>query len=320
MVMADTVGERVDEETVVGSCLSRKLETDINDALAVLKDTLRCSSSNCESHVTVIVAGLTDDERVLEAIARYLVGIRASAIDAALNIKAELEDTQEDRSEILKSVIQIVKQEVALPRDPSPGWVIRERNPWIAEGIWHLLMALAASRPDIHPPGLILLLNYPHIKAKDHGLDVSAIFDGTNGMGFSIIETKAYKDDPNGAISDATDFFREVRKGTHDSRIRQVIQTMRKALPETEQHRISGSFWKRNRVYIYNQHCSQSDGAPRWTSRRPSLEALLSANERVFIMPNDLADFDQFFDDIANRMRRYAEELQQCTTTTPVAL
>lgn len=316
MVTTEMESVTTSQITQAGSSLSTRLERDIGDALTYLRDTLQCCYSTCGSHNTVIVAGLADDERVREAIARYLVGIRAAAVDAALNIKANLEDTQEDREEVFRSVIQIVKQEIDPMGDPLPDWVTRERNPWLAEGIWHLLMAVAAHRSDIHPPGLILLLSYAHIKAIDHGMDVSAVFHNSGSIGFSIVETKAYRDDLNSAISSATEFFREVKLGTHDSRIRQAVQIMRTALPASEQGLVSDSFWKRNRVYIYNPHYGRGVSSVDWTNRRPSLAELASERERILIMPNELVDFDQYFNDIADRMRGYAQELQQCTMHT----
>jgi len=288
-------------------------------AIEYLATALQCVTTACGTHSTSIIAGWEDDDCAREAIAKYLVGLRACAIDAALHIKAELEDTQADRDEILQNVMQIVSRELD-PADANTrdNWISTERNPWIAEAIWHLAMAVAASRADLHPPGRILLLDYAHIKAKDHGLDIAAIFEDGDSVGFTIIETKAYKDDPNGAIGNAVTFFREVRENQHDIRIRHAVQLMRNALSATENSRISGSFWKRNRVYICNPHY-RSDVSINWGNRRPSLQELSSTNERVFVMPSALAHFEEFFDDIAERMQCFAEELQQCTTNTPVA-
>lgn len=311
-----TIVEPIEETTMSHSNLSTALETAIRESLDYLRGSLQCSLLNCESHDTVAVVGL-ENECAREAIARYLVGTRASAIDAALNIRADLEDTQEDRDEIYDSVIQIVRQEIDASQESRPDWVTNERNPWIAEGVWHLMMALAATCRDFHPPGLILLVNYAHIKAKDHGMDVSAIYADEDSLGLTIIETKAYKNAPNNAISDATTFFREVKNGTHDARVRQAVQIMRTALPENAQGQVSGTFWKRNRVYVCNPHYSQSDTDIDWTVRRPSLKALASTCEQIFVMPNALASFDQFFNDIADRMRRFAGELRRCTMTTP---
>ena len=56
------------------------------------------------------------------------------------------------------------------------------RIPGLAEGIWHLCMALAARVPEFHPPGQIIALDSAHVIAKDHGLDVAALYrtDGDN--------------------------------------------------------------------------------------------------------------------------------------------
>ena len=71
--------------------------------------------------------------------------------------------------------------------------------------------------------------------AKDHGLDVLAIYrDGTE-YGLAIVECKAYESDPNGAINDAVKTFKQVDNGRHDSRIRQFVATVRSALPAAQQ-------------------------------------------------------------------------------------
>lgn len=301
------------------SYLSTLIENATTEAILYLAEILQCSHCNHGSHETVTIAGWMADDDARNAIAAYMVGIRACAIDAALNIKVELEETQVDRNELLRNVLQIVRTETETGTDLGvPNWIVTERNPWIAEAIWHLFLAIASIRGDIHPPGLVILLDYAHIKAKDHGLDVTAVFTSDGTVGLTIVETKAYKNRPNDAIGEAVNFFRQIREGTHDLRIRQAVQIMRTALPLSANTLVTGSFWKRNRVYICNPHYDSGTQID-WSNQRPSLGLLCSASEKTLIMPNALDDFDTFFDDIANRMRRFAEELQQCSMNMPAA-
>lgn len=285
----------------------------MKNAISDLAIALRFEACNVTTHQALIVAGWDDNDSCRQAIAHYLVGIRACAIDAALNIKATLTDTTEDRTEILQSVLAVVGKTNEWSSDPEECEEQRafkqdERNPWIAEGIWHLCLAVAAHRSEIHPMGNIILLDYAHIKAKDHGLDVSAIYQANGETGISLVETKAYRNNPNGAISAAVGFFRDVDKGNHSTRIRQAVQIMRTALTPELNGTISSSFWKQNRTYICNPHY-HADHSVDWTNARTSFRNLEPEPDYIAIMPHCIVDFDLFFDDIAEKMRTFANSL-----------
>ena len=79
--------------------------------------------------------------------------------------------------------------------------------------------------------------------AEDHGPDVIALHFETGVMGLLIVESKAYKNDPNGAINDAVKFFLEVDNGLHDTRMRQIVQGIRSHLSDEHKNAISPSFW-----------------------------------------------------------------------------
>lgn len=222
--------------------LPGQIEHAMQNAIADLKIALRFGTLNASTHQALVVSGWDDDEFTRQAIAQYLVGLRACAIDAALNIRATLADSLEDRVEILQSVINLVGESNDELTDKSRRFKQDERNPWIAEGIWHLCMAIAAERTELHPMGNIILLDYAHIKAKDHGLDVAAIYQDSESTGISLIESKAYRNDPNGAINAAVGFFKDVDEGRHSTRIRQAVQIMRTALTAEENATISASF------------------------------------------------------------------------------
>lgn len=211
--------------------LDRKIEEAVRDSIDYLATVLDVELLSAPTHQTVIVSGWDANDSTVQSIARYLVGLRACAIDAALTICARLENTVGDRIEIVNDVISVVGKDSA---DLTESQRTYERNPWIAEAIWHLCMMIAAKRlPQIHPPGTVIALNYPHPIAKGHGLDVAAIYDTDDGRlyGLSFVESKAYKIDVNGAISEAVGFFREINEGKkHGMRIRQTVQIMRSSL------------------------------------------------------------------------------------------
>ena len=52
-----------------------------------------------ETHRIVIVEGWNDDDQTRHAVACYFVGLKARAIDAALNVRSEIEDMSKDRTE-----------------------------------------------------------------------------------------------------------------------------------------------------------------------------------------------------------------------------
>jgi hypothetical protein len=287
--------------------LSKKIEQAMNCALDYLAQTLRCTvySDPPDTHTAIIITGWNDDDETRHAIACYLVGLRGGAIDAALKIRAQLEDTPQDKIELYQNVIKIVGEDNAkLTQDQKED----ERNPWIAEAIWHLCLAIASRIVDWHPPGQILALDYAHVIAKDHGLDVAALYESGETLGMSIVETKAYKADPNKAIQKAVAFFKDVDLDLHGARIRQSVQFMRTALTPEQQSRVTGSFWKRTRSYLPNPHYD-SNCEMDWTNSRPSFRELEPPKSNIIVMPHGISNFDSFFDKISDEMRKYAKEL-----------
>jgi hypothetical protein len=293
--------------------LPGQIETAIEDAISHFTGILRVAVIGSDTHRAILVTGWNDDTSSRRAIAHYLVGLLACAIDAALNIRAQLADTPEDRDEILQNVLAKVGTcHDSLTADQKED----ERNPWIAEGIWHLCLAVAAHRGDLHPIGTIVALDYAHVAAKDHGLDVAAIYEARQGFGLTLVESKAYRNNPNGAISDAVEFFKKVDSGKHAVRIRQSVQIMRTALPAERQQVISASFWKQTRSYMPNPHYDAASN-PDWSNARSSFRALQPDRDNIVIMPHPIHGFDEFFDEVAEEMRDFAGSLQPCTTNMP---
>lgn len=292
--------------------LPEQIELAMTDAIDYLAEALTWERVETSTHIAMIVVGWNRDEATRRAIAHYMVGLRACAMDTALNIKADLEDTQADRIEVLGNVIAVVGEDNSEDTEDKKEWKIRERNPWIAEGIWHLCMAVARYRQsDLHPPGAILALNYAHVITSDPGLDVAAIYQAEDLIGLSLVESKAHKEDVNRGMSEAVAYFREINDGQkHGLRIRQTVQTMRASLPPDLNSRISASFWKRARAYLPNPHYDASLGVD-WTNSRPSLPRLMvdGVDIRVIVMPHPVQEYDEFFDRIAEEMRIFARSL-----------
>jgi len=288
------------------------VNSEMEHAIALLTSAMCYEPQEATTHHIITVTCWNDSALNREAVAHYLVGLRICAVDAVLNVRAHLEDTVADQIEVLQSVTALVgESNTDLTDDEKPD----DRNPWMAEGIWHLCMVIASRRPEIHPVGRIVALNPLHVSAKDHGLDVAAIYQEDDGLfGLSLIETKAYKNNPNSAINSAVAFFRSVDQGQHTTRIRQAVQTMRTGLERDRQATISESFWKPRRSYLPNPHYDSGHDI-NWTNPRPSFESLTPDRSNIVIMPHSIQNFDDFFDSIADEMRKFAESLQTCMTS-----
>lgn len=277
----------------------------MKDAVTQLIATISCQAIDAPSHLVLITNGWNENDTTRKSIAKYLVGLRACAIDAALNIRAQIENTSDDRLELIRNVDAIIgRSDSSLNIDQKQD----ERNPWIAEGLWHLCMVLATGRPEIHPFGSIVSLDYAHVATKDHGLDVAAIYESDGSFGLSLIESKAYKSNPNKAIKNAVDFFKAVDRDEHALRIRQSVQIMRSAIPAEKQDLISKSFWKRTRSYIPNPHYDAQISI-NWSIKRPSFSSLIPGKPNILVMPHIIVDFDVFFDVISYEMREFVRSL-----------
>jgi len=281
--------------------LPAKLEMSVNESIDILTKQLSVHRQDAKTHVVLHVTGWDQSDGTKNAVAWYLVGLIASAVDMTLSIRTDLiADSTDDRLEVVVNV-----EDIALS-DPET-----ERNPWIAEAMWHLCLLLAGlGRLDIHPPGRIVALHPPHMLAKDHGLDVTAIYEVKNALGLCIVETKAYSDDPNGAISSVMDSFRKL-SNTHSResrKIRAAANLMRTGLPAHAQAMVSPSFWKHTRCFVPNPHCDAL--APvNWDYTRSSFRDLQVDREQIIVMPHSVHGFNEFFDSITNQMLSIARSL-----------
>jgi hypothetical protein len=280
------------------------LDTAVEAAIAALLKATTCSASECETHKVVAVQGWATNAKNIDCMATYLVGLLASAISRTLEVRAHITTSPKDRLEILRSVEQIVGSVASpLTNDQKQD----QRNPWIAEGLWHLYFFLAARNAALHPAGSVVALDFPHVAAKDHGLDVLAIYRDGAQYGLAVVECKAYEANPNKAINDALKTFKQVDSGRHDARIRQFVATVRTALPAKEQAQVSASLWKDLRSYVPNPHYDHSKKPMNWTNKRTSFTGLGVPAARVVVMPHAIPQFTAFFDDVANAMLKVAQ-------------
>ena len=280
----------------------------LNDALTFLEKNLTVTTKEVPSgtHRLVEVNGWRDDEAI-SALAIYLVALRASVIDQAGRICSDLIDSPRDfANDLVRSVDEIVIQ----PTDsdePASEWKSKWRNPWIAEGLWHCCMRLAMERADIHQHGTVIAVDLPHVSPKDHGLDVTALYVNSDGdLGLSFVETKAYRKQPNKAIIDALKMLKSIEAGEYDTRLRQMITSLRSVIDEPYKQQLTSSLWKDERTHIPNPHYEINGSTVRWHTRR---RKFLELSAPVVIMPHGINGFRAFFEDVANEMRQKAQEV-----------
>ncbi len=286
--------------------LNQKIDIAVEEAVEYLKSHVTLEEYDSSTHRTLVVSGWNDNENTLRSIGHYLVGLRASALDVALNICSVLfDDTPEGKLDILNSVYELVGENENSLTDIK---IRDERNPWLAEAIWHLCMFIAKERTELHPNGNIIAIGPVHVKAKDHGLDGLVIYESEEQIGISLIESKAYKDDPNRAIRKALKFFQEIDGEEHTTRIRQDVSNIRSVLPREKQRYIVGTFWRQIRTYIPNPHYDSSVEID-WSKNRDAFTSLELTKDNIIIMPNIVNDFERFFNEVSEEMRKFVRGL-----------
>ena len=291
----------IQRRTLTMPLLPATLDTEIRARVAYLATCLTCAPLEASSHRTIVVTGW-DTAPALEAIAVYLVGLLASAISTALRVRAQITDSQDDRLELVANVHRLVGSSSSSFSDTEKSG---ERNPWLAEGMWHLCLFLSQIRTDFHPAGAVVALQLPHIYSNDHGFDVFALYRTGDTLGASFVESKAYARNPNGAIGDAVTYFAAIDAGDHHGRLRQTVAAMRDGLPTDAQPLFSPSLWKDLRTYIPNPHYDNATVVD-WQTTRRSFAKLAVPREQILIMPHAVQGFASFFDTLSDKMRDFA--------------
>ena len=162
-------------------------------------------------------------------------------------------------------------------------------------------------RSELHAHGTVIAIDLPHISPKDHGLDVTALYVREDGeLGLSVVETKAYRNDPNKAISDAVNMLKAIEAGEHDTRLRQMVTSFRSIIGEPHKQKLSSSLWKNERTLIPNPHYEANGANVQWPRRR---RVFTDLSAPVVIMPHGVDGFDTFFDNVAIEMGRKTLEV-----------
>jgi len=291
------------------------IDAAVENAIILLSQTLQFQHTPFPNHDLVIVTGWNQTPIVRRAVAEYLVGLRVMAVNSVLAVRTDLVGPS-GLAEVRQNVEAVIGVNGA---GLTADQVIKSRDPWIAEGIWHLCLAASILVPGIHPHGAVFSLSLPHADATEHGIDIAVLHQAQNGIGLSIVETKAYRNDPAEAVRRAAQFFRGINEGAYRIKIREAVQRMRSNCPPPLQNQITAQLWEEHRWYIPNPHYDDVHAA-NWTLNRPVLTNLLNAPanpgnpplpvpQGIVIMPHAATEFDAYFDGIAADMMAFVNTL-----------
>lgn len=273
------------------------LVVDVSTALETLSDYLSIDLEECETHSVIVVNGFEANE-VLTATAVYLVSAISQNIDANMRIRKALFEEEWISRELESDIISVVGEQ-----DADHEFKRMNRDPWIWEGISHLLIHLSRFDPRFHPIGQVLAKTSIKHDVHDHGLDVIAIYD-SGVLGITAGECKAYFDNPARAILDAANKLREVDADIRDIEIRGVVNQLRSVLDDGVKRRIAGSFWRNERSYLPFVCCDE-ECAHDWNKNRKSLRRLNIPVSHKILFPLSLLEARRTFDRISEIMRVY---------------
>ena len=275
------------------------VEQDVKLALETLDQLIFFQPTQYPNHNVITVTGVDGSETSIDAVAVYLVGVIAECIDLNLEIRANLFDDHTARRDINIYVTDRIGDD-----DISDLEKTTERNPWIWEGISHLMLHLSRLGKSSHPPEMIVAKTLPNLSVKDHGIDLIALY-GIDSLGVSAGECKAYLDRPSDAVRNAANLFREIDEETRDAEIRRAISLFRSALSDSQKAKLIDAFWRSERAY-FPMVCYDASVDVDWSVSREVIDRLKPPPNRKFLVPLSIQNARSFFDSVADSMRNYA--------------
>lgn len=271
----------------------------VASALATLRQELTVQPQQVASHVVVTVDGL-EQPAAIDAFATYalLVGI-GQAVRVNLAIATEMFG---GGPQFVDALRRDVEQTIGASNAVANDFREDQRDPWFTECLGHLLLNLSRHVADLGPPGTIHALTLVHTDVRDHGLDLVGLHIEQALLALNIAEAKASENNASNHIGATAALFAEVDAGTRDKEIRAKVQILREALPPEQQALVTPAFWHARRAYAAVISYSQaSTFAP--AHRRPTYAALAVGADRVRLLAVSLANYRQFFDTLADRVR-----------------
>lgn len=287
--------------------LGEQIKQAVESEIELFASRVVASLLQSKTHHSIIITGIENNSEIIRSLAVYMVSLIANAVEANLEVRADLlEDTEVGKEELIESVLDTIGESNELDRD----FIEDERNPWLAEALIHLLLFVSNKVNNLHPVGEVLAVGLVHDDPKDKGLDITALYQAET-LGLTIGECKAYKLNPNKAISNAMKFFDGVDSNRKTGkRIRTQVQILRKFLPEELSALASHSFWKNERCFLTTPIYDKSVDRDWSRNRNKTLGSLNVPLNRRLIIPLAIENFDDFFNSLSDEMRTFVRELQ----------
>lgn len=277
-----------------------QINEDVHLALQSLQRLIRAEVSQHEHHCVIRICGMDQGDIVIQNIAVYLVGAIASCVAFNMEIRSALFNEETLIPDLHRDVKNVVGENNNIDENEKTY----ERNPWLWEGISHLFLHLSLENATHHPPDRLLAKSSIHLNVKDHGLDVIALY-GTDSLGVTLGECKAYLQRPAKAITDAANRLGEVDGNLRDAEIRATLSQFRSSLLSTQQDMLVRSFWQNERAY-FPMVCCDSSNCIDWAMNRLVLRRLQPPTNRKYLVSLSIDSAEFFFDSVSEAMRAYA--------------
>ena len=276
---------------------------DVEAALCFLCENFTHSEKVGKSHLWQKITNLNDPD-ILTAIAVYLVGSFTNAIGRNLSIRSKLFF---DAGTLIKTMESSIGEFIGSTNDEvtaeQQDFKTKTRDPWIWEGISHLIVHLSRYSPNYHSPGSILATTGIKLKINDSGMDLIGIYKGTKA-GVVIGESKAYSKDPAGGVTDAANKLSEVDQLRREDEIRAAVSDLTDSLEAKDFDDFHGEFWHHERNFI-PAICCDRDSELNWSRKRKVLNQLDPPLNRKILLPLVFEDVRNSFDFISDVMRAY---------------
>jgi hypothetical protein len=285
----------------------QRLEDDIAQCLESLNERLVVNCTDVATHRLLTINGIDCSKECLHDLAVYCVGQIAEAVQANLDIRADLLGIED--AEALTQLLSDVHSMIGQNNDVLSYEQKRDgRDPWLFEALSHLFTNLSTRNPDFLPVGRLIGLMPTHSKVTEQGLDLVAIYAGIE-VGLGIGESKKRENDPSGGLREAAEKFTDIDSGNYETDLRKAVGLMRQVMPTEYKDQLTGAFWKNERAYLpfigYDSRLN-----PRWTSEREALRLLQVPVSHKLLIPLPIDNLRGFFDDLADAMRDYLESLE----------
>lgn len=252
------------------------------------------------SHTAVVAEGL-DSAQAPVALARYLLGVLAGAVqlDTSLSEKYMLR-SPDGHDEILRSVHSLVGTTNTFLTDAEKRFRDQRRNAWIGEGLAHAMLVVRNRAATACLTGRVAAISKPHVIPSEPGIDAVAVYD-VNGEPFLAIgESKATEANALTELRKAAKFFAEVDAHEYNQHLRSALISLDPILPADLAPKVSDAIWRDSACYlpviVHGQAFAHLQD-------RTWLASLKPPSDRRRLLVLRISNFHDFFNTVADTMR-----------------